>query len=206
MMKLKHLESALQDVSEFDDPNIELEQYQTSAHLAARMIHTMAGYGDITGRQVLDLGCGCGMLSIASALMGCSYVVGVDLDSHALDRAKENVEEFELDSNIDLIQANVNGLQLKLFDTVVMNPPFGTRCKGIDMAFVKAGIDHALTAVYSLHKTSTRQHIQKKSLEWGVKMTVVATMRFDLPQTYCFHKSASKDIDVDFIRFAKIQR
>ncbi len=42
------------------------------------------------------------------------------------------------------------------FDTVVMNPPFGTRRAGIDTAFVMQGMKYA-NVVYSLHKTSTRE-------------------------------------------------
>lgn len=41
------------------------------------------------------------------------------------------------------------------FDTVIMNPPFGTRNTGIDSQFVSIAMRHA-TTVYSLHKTSTR--------------------------------------------------
>ena len=33
-----------------------------------------------------------------------------------------------------------------------MNPPFGTRCKGIDMLFLMAGLRLARRAVYSMHK------------------------------------------------------
>ncbi|CAN0900116.1 rRNA N6-adenosine-methyltransferase METTL5 [Linum grandiflorum] len=42
-------------------------------------------------------------------------------------------------------------------DTVVMNPPFGTRKKGADMDFLSAALKIASQAVYSLHKTSTRE-------------------------------------------------
>jgi predicted RNA methylase len=150
-----------------------LEQYQTPPHLAARMIHVMASYGDLSDRRVLDLGCGCGMLSIAwlvikfycqlaymhSAMMGGGYVVGVDLDDGALEIASCNIDEMDLGETIDLIHCDVAELSLKKFDTVVTNPPFGTRSKGADMLFLKAAIDHATTAVYSLHKTSTRQVI-----------------------------------------------
>lgn len=45
----------------------------------------------------------------------------------------------------------------KYFDTVVMNPPFGTKNNaGIDMKFLKMGLDLASDSVYSLHKSSTR--------------------------------------------------
>ncbi len=44
----------------------------------------------------------------------------------------------------------------RLFDTVLLNPPFGTRIKGADMMFLKVASELTRNAVYSLHKTSTR--------------------------------------------------
>ncbi len=38
-----------------------------------------------------------------------------------------------------------------------MNPPFGTRVKNADMVFLRTAFEAASTAVYSLHKTSTRE-------------------------------------------------
>lgn len=46
-------------------------------------------------------------------------------------------------------------------DTVIMNPPFGTKRKGVDMVFLKAAFAMSRGSVYSLHKSSTRAHIQK---------------------------------------------
>ena len=56
------------------------------------------------------------------------------------------------------------------------------------------------TAVYSLHKTATRDHVKKKASEWGVKMDVLAELRFDLPASYKFHRKKTIDIEVDFVR------
>lgn len=80
----------------------------------------------------------------------------------------------------------------------------------------------ARTAVYSLHKRSTRevrveeplaaatphalphapQHILKKAASWGVRAEVVAELAFDIPQMYSFHRKRSKDVEVDLVRFA----
>ena len=55
-MKMKHLESALQEVTLYSQLNpgsarIELEQYSTSPHLAARMVYTAhMEYDDIEDR------------------------------------------------------------------------------------------------------------------------------------------------------------
>lgn len=53
---------------------------------------------------------------------------------------------------------------------------------------------------------AVEQHILKKAREWGAEAKVLAELRFDLPQSYGFHKLQSKDIQVDFIRLVPRQR
>ena len=79
-MKLKQLESLLQDVEPFREPDQMLEQYPTGAHLASRVVAEAHAHGDIEGRAVVDLGVGGGVLTIASLLMGAAKVTGLDLD------------------------------------------------------------------------------------------------------------------------------
>jgi len=85
--------------------------------------------------------------------------------------------------------------------TCVMNPPFGTRRKGIDALFVQTAIKLVSGAVYSLHKTSTRAFFLERAPSWGASATVVAQLKFDLPKMYAFHDKSSADIHVDLIRF-----
>ncbi|XP_048340057.1 rRNA N6-adenosine-methyltransferase METTL5 isoform X1 [Sphaerodactylus townsendi] len=205
-LKLKELESCLQQVDGFEDPKLLLEQYPTRPHIAACMLYTIHNtFDDIENKIVADLGCGCGVLSIGSAMLGAGLCIGFDIDADALGVFNRNAEDFEI-TNTDIVQCNVCSLpeeMAKTFDTVIMNPPFGTKHnKGMDMAFLKTALRMARTAVYSLHKTSTRQHIQKKADDWKVKMEVLAELRYDLPASYKFHKKKSVDIEVDFIRFS----
>ncbi|KAK4323543.1 hypothetical protein Pmani_005775 [Petrolisthes manimaculis] len=209
-MKLKELESWLQDVQGFSTPRILLEQYQTPPHIAARVLHTaQASFKDLEGKMVADLGCGCGMLMLGASLLEAAHVIGVDIDEGALEVCQENLTEAEVD-NVELIKADVTRMMKdqprfhKFFDTVLLNPPFGTKHNpGTDVAFLQTALEISHGAVYSLHKTSTRTHIVKKAGDWGVKAEVLAKLRYDLPNTYKFHKKASVDIDVDFIRFSR---
>lgn len=90
----------------------------------------------------------------------------------------------------------------KQFDTVIMNPPFGTkRNAGMDVQFLEMATKLATKSVYSLHKTSTRDYVLKKARSLGTKGEVIAELRYDLPRAYKFHKKESVDIAVDFIRF-----
>ncbi|OAD79615.1 hypothetical protein PHYBLDRAFT_14652 [Phycomyces blakesleeanus NRRL 1555(-)] len=199
-MKLKELEGILQDCAVFSDPKIQYEQYPTTAHLAARMLYTAdTVYDDIEDKVIGDFGCGCGVLSIAANILGAGYSIGFDIDPDAVAIAQENCDQFDISMDFvltDLTQARLDRFKGQI-DTIIMNPPFGTKTKGVDMVLLKKAIEIAGTSVYSLHKTSTRDHIMKKAKEWGVGC------EFDVPMMYKFHKKKSVDIAVDFLRFSK---
>ncbi|QDZ22423.1 S-adenosyl-L-methionine-dependent methyltransferase [Chloropicon primus] len=210
-MKLKDLQSLLQDCKPFEEPKVELEQYTTRPHIAAHILHAIhnsyEGFDDTT---VVDLGCGAGALGVGAAILG-GRIIGIDIDKDALAIAQENAVElnpWEEDLCIDFVNADVLELvpqmceKLKA-DVVITNPPFGTRTKGVDIEFLKVASQIATSAVYSLHKSSTRSYIQRHATKvLGFKRAqVVAELRYDLPKTYKFHKKACKDIEVDFWRF-----
>jgi ribosomal protein L11 methyltransferase len=51
------------------------------------------------GEQVLDYGCGSGILAIAALKLGAGRVVGVDIDHHAVESSIENVAQNQCDQN-----------------------------------------------------------------------------------------------------------
>ncbi|KAI3430752.1 hypothetical protein D9Q98_009164 [Chlorella vulgaris] len=206
-MRLKELESLMQDIAPFEEPKVELEQYPTGPHIAARMLYTVGNsFDEFDGQTVIDLGCGTAMLSIGAAMLGAQHVLGVDLDDDALRIAQQNVDEYEEALPIDFLRCDVRQVALQgrlKADTVVMNPPFGTRRKGADMEFLRAAFQLSRNSVYSLHKSSTREFIQRLA-ERELRATsaeVLAQLRYDLPASYKFHKQKSKDIEVDLWRF-----
>ena len=49
------------------------------------MLHTAEiQFGNLCGKVVADLGCGCGMLSVGSGLMGCDFCLAIDIDGGKL--------------------------------------------------------------------------------------------------------------------------
>lgn len=62
------------------------------------------------------------------------YCLGVDVDQGALDVCSANLAEFEM-TRVDLLQADIKSLSSQIEDgrlhkcvnTVIMNPPFGTK-------------------------------------------------------------------------------
>ena len=182
-LSIKQLESRLQDLGGFDSPKIKLEQYATPPHIAALLLNTIdQTYDDIDDKLVADLGCGTGRLTIGSVICGAKMVFGFDIDQDALKGALDNVGEFFGDGdgdcdtntcinaykdceNFNLIQVNIAASSCdrfwqpwhKFFDTVIMNPPYGTKQNsGLDIKFLERAIKISKGTVYSLHKSSTR--------------------------------------------------
>lgn len=70
---------------------------------------------------VLDVGCGSGILSIASALLGAKDVLAVDIDPVAVEVSKENVNLNHLFEKISVIEGDLTkGLQFRA-DVVAAN-------------------------------------------------------------------------------------
>ena len=47
---------------------------------------------DLSGKTVIDFGCGSGILSLAALLLGAKEVIGIDIDPQALQASKSNAE------------------------------------------------------------------------------------------------------------------
>ncbi|KAL9324652.1 hypothetical protein ACSQ67_009509 [Phaseolus vulgaris] len=160
-------------------------------------------FGDVSDKVVADFGCGCGTLGVAAALLNAEHVLSIDIDPESLEIASLNAEELELD--IDFIQSNILDLGWRgpIVDTVIMNPPFGTRKVGADLDFLSVALKVASQAVYSLHKTSTRDHVKRTALRDfnASSAEAICELRFDVPKMYKFHKKKEVDIAVDLWRF-----
>ncbi|MGK3757997.1 MAG: hypothetical protein ACI8RD_010311, partial [Bacillariaceae sp.] len=84
-------------------------------------------------------------------------------------------------------------------------PPFfsNTQCGFILIIFIIIFL-----FLSSFHKRSTRDFLLKTIRDdWGYpESEVVAEMSFDIPNSYKFHKSKTKDIEVDLIRICVVNR
>ncbi|VDM45028.1 unnamed protein product [Toxocara canis] len=208
--KQKHFQWFLSELETFSEPKQCLEQYATSPELAVAILDAVADDGQIEGCCVADLGCGCGILALAAAQLGASYCLGVDIDDDVLAICQRNVASSELNGVVELVQLDVTKSAIVLrpiFDTVIMNPPFGTKNNaGIDIKFVEAALSLVVDegCVYSLHKTATRNYIMKSAKRLNVEAECVAELRWNLPATYKHHRKVSVDIDVDLVRYVKM--
>lgn len=74
------------------------------------------------GDSVLDIGCGSGILSIATLLLGAKNALGVDIDAIAVKTAKENAKQNGFgEDRFNAVEGNLSDKVDGKFDIVVAN-------------------------------------------------------------------------------------
>ena len=203
-MRLRQLEIALQGLAPFPSPRPALEQYATPAPLAARLLFFAAGHGEIEDRTVLDLGSGTGVLACGAALLGASRVTGVEADRGAIAVAEANADRLGV--AIEWVEGDVGDLpepvRSRVFDTVVMNPPFGAQARHADRPFVDAALAHGRT-VYSLFNAGTLPFLERYIAGRGEILETVAA-RLVLPRSMDHHRKATVEIPVECVRIRSL--
>jgi len=198
IMKKKNLEILLQKIPSFEKPVAHLEQYLTSAKIAADIIFTAHQFGDIENRTVVDLGCGTGIFSVGAALTGAKKVFGFDIDENAISIAKKYVKKNNLE--ISFLTQDIEDVDTKC-DTVIMNPPFGAQ-KGnqkADRKFIEKGFKIS-PIVYSIHLASTIPFLVKLVSSLGGKINYSKDYVFPIKWMFEFHEKNVVNYDVTLLR------
>lgn len=66
--------------------------FGTGTHPTTALCLEWLDGGELHGKQVIDYGCGSGILAIAAALLGARGVIGVDNDPQAIEASRDNAE------------------------------------------------------------------------------------------------------------------
>ncbi len=199
----KHLEMRLQSIPSHPNPKVNLEQYTTPSIIASDLVWNAFSLGDIDGKNIIDLGCGTGIFTIASALMGAKLAVGVDIDRDSVELAREVSYNFNVD-NVKYIEEDIIDFNCPLdVNTVFQNPPFGSQRKsdsGQDLRFVKKAIELNPNVLYSFHMASTQEFLVNYYMENNLNITHIFRYDFPIPKIYDFHTKDNQNVNVIVIR------
>jgi putative methylase len=200
-MKLRQLEMLLEKVSGFSSPASHLEQYTTSAPLAARLLFHAAQNGDITEKTTCDLGCGTGILTIGAALLGAVQVTGIDIDEKALEIARQNAEKFPVTASFIKLEITSSTRLAGHWDTIVMNPPFGAQVQHADRAFIDCALETG-DQIYMIANTGSIPFI--RSYVKG-RANILETVEGVLPirHSFHFHRKEVRNIRVEIIHMER---
>ncbi len=93
--------------------------FGTGSHPTTSLCIEWLAENDLTDKIVIDYGCGSGILAMVAALLGANQVYAVDIDSQALQAARENINRNKLSEKI--IVDHVDNISLPVVDILVAN-------------------------------------------------------------------------------------
>ena len=114
--------------------------HHASTRLCLRLLQTLP----LSGRAVLDVGTGSGVLAISASMLGAARVTGVDFDPDALINARENLDLNAPAARVDFhehdLAAGAGGLS-RVFDVILANLTGGLLCRSAEALalFARAG-------------------------------------------------------------------
>ena len=199
-VRKRDLEIALQRVVPHPNPKVLLEQYTIPSDLAAHILfYACYTYGDIRGKSVIDLGTGSGRLALGAVMLGAKFVVGVDIDPESLQNALANSRRLGLEA--DWVISDISSLQGR-FNTVLMNPPFGTKRRHNDVRFLRVALDLG-EIIYSIHKATTMSFISRWLKEKNVTSESIIKTEMPIEHQFAFHRKRRYFVEVEVIRIRR---
>lgn len=97
------------------------QAFGTGTHETTRMMVSTLLNMDLTGKRVLDCGCGTGILGIVAAKQGAKEVTGYDIDEWSVRNAEHNAELNGVSMDILEGDSSVLSHVSGLFDVVLAN-------------------------------------------------------------------------------------
>jgi len=198
-MNKKELEIILSQLKDFENPKVKLEQYITDSKTAADLLWKAFMSKNVKGKTIADLGCGTGIMGLGALILGARKVYFVDVDLGALKVAKENLKAVlkimgKKKLNCEFLETNVKNFNKKVH-IIIQNPPFGVKQTHQDKLFLVKAMDLA-QVVYSFHKLSTKDFVNKFVRDNGFKVKHVYKYKFPIRKRFWFHISRVREIDV----------
>jgi 16S rRNA G1207 methylase RsmC len=80
-------------------------------------------FPNVTGKKILDVGCGTGVVGIYSALNGAKSVTLSDIDDVALNNTNQNIKELKLEDRVSVKKSNLFRNISGKFDYIFANLP-----------------------------------------------------------------------------------
>lgn len=139
--------------------------FGTGTHETTRLcLEALETYDYSTSRQVLDIGCGSGILSVATLLLGAQKAVGVDIDELAVKTALENgrINGFS-PPQYSVICGSLTKKVAGRYDIVVANIVADAIIELSESVkdFMKPGALYIVSGIIDLRETEVREALEK---------------------------------------------
>ena len=175
----KQLTRTLQELALFTNPKLKDEQYATPADITADVLWKAFMLGDIEDKEILDLGCGTGILGIGALLLGAKSCIFLEKDESVLNLCRKNLDTHTI-------------------PVCIMNPPFGTKVKHADKLFLEKAMKSMV--IYSFHKTNTLDFVRAFVRDHKRTITHQWNYQYPLKKTMLQHRKKVEYIAVSVVR------
>jgi len=184
----------IQSVPAPSEPSAPLEQVATPAETAVDLLTILDRRFGLSGRSVLDLGCGTGRLAIGAALFGAHPVVGLEVDARLAPVARAAARAAG--ASVDFRVSDVTEWG-RPADIVVMNAPFGAQRRYADRPFWDRAFALARISIGAFASSASRTFIARLALDRGAHVIEVEPVPWNLPRTFPHHRRAKVRLAVD---------
>ncbi|TMO87567.1 50S ribosomal protein L11 methyltransferase [Pseudoalteromonas spongiae] len=129
---------------------------------------------DLSGKTVVDFGCGSGILGIAALKLGAKRVIGIDIDPQALEASRDNAErngvadqlevylpEDQPEFEADILVANILAQPLRELHQVIL----GLLKSGGEFA-LSGILEEQVTSVEDIYRQYTELETSQQDGEW----------------------------------------
>jgi len=94
--------------------------FGTGHHQTTRLISEAMLERDFTGKSVLDMGCGTGVLGILASMLGADPVVAIDIEANSVENTLENAALNEI-TTMQVLEGGADVIPDMRFDSILAN-------------------------------------------------------------------------------------
>ncbi|MEM5834078.1 MAG: METTL5 family protein [Candidatus Aenigmatarchaeota archaeon] len=210
-MKKKELEVILSNLKSFENPKVELEQYETPSDLISEIVNELNLMNLIRNKKILEIACGTAKFSIALSFLNPKLIFAFDIDKDAIKIAKENYEKIKNEyenhniSKIFFCIGNMKQIKFKeYFDLSIMNPPFGIQGKIKDLEFLEFAFNYSNFVVSINPNGKNIEFFIKFSKKYNFELVKYKKYLFPIKKIFWFHRKKEKKIETLVLFFRKL--
>lgn len=143
--------------------------FGTAHHETTSLVIEMMLDLDFQNKQVLDMGCGTGVLAILAEKMGASKLAAIDNDENAFENSEENVK----DNNCSNISVQLGGADQisDSYDFIIAN--INKNILMADMATYSNHLNHKGSIIFSGFYSNDLKDIEKQANSCGLTLNGV---------------------------------
>jgi len=147
--------------------------FGTAHHETTQLMATWLMDLGVKGKEILDMGCGTGVLAILANKMGARYVIGIDNDEWAWQNALENFRLNGVESG-EVIHGDSHQIESGRYDLILANINRNILLQ--DLEIYTRGLKKGGQILLSGFYESDRNAIEMESLEAGLNFTGIRTL------------------------------